>query len=94
MDSAPKEFINVDFIIEDIYFASDIARLLGSLVNGVDLIFVSKRVHKTSSSDYVKYSMKITKEYATFLKLQHEELANRMQVFQISDDLKDKFRCK
>jgi len=89
-----REWIAVRFAFEDEYCIEGV-RLLTELVKDGELSIAEKyptRLTDKFLTDKSGYDGKITPELAIIVKLKYPELASRMHLSYISDELKNKYR--
>ena len=88
-----KEYVLCEFLIE----ASNMEHF--KILHDLDPDFIITDINSEfeidendNSSTWTRISGKINSEFATMLKLRHADLAERMRISYIPDELKDKYR--
>lgn len=90
-----NEYIFCEFLIEDVdtELTTGLHDILESI--GEDFLVISRyRWIDDEDGEYLKISGRLNSRYATILKLQYPELAKRMRISYIPDEMKNKYRQK
>lgn len=89
-----KEYVFAEFLFTSDEYTSELHKLISL---GDDFVFLNVEYEFEDSTDgtverYMRLSAKINSGVATIIKLTKPDLAGKMRVSYISDDLKDKYR--